>query len=257
MTTYVILSRVRRANTILILRAFSLRLFQQGCPPGPFCLLKLLRARFAAQIGDDDYTPEKAQAEYHAMVKTWVTLRNEGKHAELRWKCFSCEKMYPAEGFNASSDKKKEMSELCIRPGYWKACIACTASVSLWNPRCRDSARNCVSCGTKRGVNWFEGLDTECRVCTLRADFGDETDEHCQKCNAIVKKRARTSKLPIDKPTLCGACTELKNTTCSICKETKPASQFSQYAKRSTAITRCHACSIACSKCKTACANVR
>ena len=37
MTTYVILSRVRRATTILILRAFSLRLFQQGCPPGPFC----------------------------------------------------------------------------------------------------------------------------------------------------------------------------------------------------------------------------
>ena len=36
MTTYVILSRVRRATTILILRAFSLRLFQQGCPPGPF-----------------------------------------------------------------------------------------------------------------------------------------------------------------------------------------------------------------------------
>ena len=60
MTTYVILSRVRRANTILLLRAFSLRLFQQGCPPGPHCLLKLLRARFASTSNDDGYSTTEA-----------------------------------------------------------------------------------------------------------------------------------------------------------------------------------------------------
>ena len=61
-TAYLTLSRVRRADTILILRPFSLRPFQQGCPPGPVCLHKLLRARFAPAPGDASYTPEQAVA---------------------------------------------------------------------------------------------------------------------------------------------------------------------------------------------------
>ena len=88
MTTYVILSRVRRATTILILRAFSLRLFQQGCPPGPFCLLKLLRARFAPTPGDDPYTLAQAIAEYHELDKKRDSQRNRKKHAANRWQCF-------------------------------------------------------------------------------------------------------------------------------------------------------------------------
>ena len=83
MTTYVILSRVRRATAILILRAFSLRLFQQGCPPGPFCLLKLLRARFAPTPGEDPYTPEQAIAEYYELAKKWDSQRNRKKKAAI------------------------------------------------------------------------------------------------------------------------------------------------------------------------------
>ena len=75
MTTYVILSRVRRASTILILRAFSLQLFQQGCPPGPFCLLKLLRARFAQSPGVETYTPAQAIAQYHELAKNGTAGR--------------------------------------------------------------------------------------------------------------------------------------------------------------------------------------
>ena len=51
-TNYVILSRVRRADTLLLMRAFSPNLFRHGRPPGPYCLQKLLKFRFsgAAQV---------------------------------------------------------------------------------------------------------------------------------------------------------------------------------------------------------------
>ena len=46
MTAYVILSRVTKADGLLLLRAFNPDLFRMGAAPGPHCLLKLLRARF-------------------------------------------------------------------------------------------------------------------------------------------------------------------------------------------------------------------
>ena len=47
---YVTLSRVRKAETILLLRAFSRQLFQQGPPPVPHFLMKLLRWRWTRQM---------------------------------------------------------------------------------------------------------------------------------------------------------------------------------------------------------------
>ena len=49
MTAYVILSRVKRAHGLLLLRAFSPELFRMGMAPGPYCILKLLRHRFGEQ----------------------------------------------------------------------------------------------------------------------------------------------------------------------------------------------------------------
>ena len=45
LAAYVTLSRIRVADTLLIMRAFSKSLFLQGPPPGPHCLMRLLRAR--------------------------------------------------------------------------------------------------------------------------------------------------------------------------------------------------------------------
>ena len=49
MTTYVILSRVKRAGALLLFRAFSHLLFQQGSMPGPHVLLKWLRCRLGPE----------------------------------------------------------------------------------------------------------------------------------------------------------------------------------------------------------------
>ena len=45
LTTYVILSRVKQADGLLLLRAFSPSLFRFGSSPGPVCLVKHLQRR--------------------------------------------------------------------------------------------------------------------------------------------------------------------------------------------------------------------
>ena len=83
LTTYVILSRVRKADGLLLMRAFSPYLFRLGEPTGPYCLLKFLRKRFsgAAQKVDirsrdeDEYGPDQAIPEY-------VTLTKDGRRKE-------------------------------------------------------------------------------------------------------------------------------------------------------------------------------
>ena len=47
LSAYVVLSRVKKAIGLLLLRAFSLYLFKHGPPPGPHCLMKLLRSRLS------------------------------------------------------------------------------------------------------------------------------------------------------------------------------------------------------------------
>ena len=80
MTAYVILSRVKKASGLLLLRAFSPYLFQQGVAPGPYCLLKLLRASFSsissasaledATSGEavPSFTPAAAMIEYEELT---------------------------------------------------------------------------------------------------------------------------------------------------------------------------------------------
>ena len=61
---YVILSRVKRAHGLALLRAFSPELFNTGVAPGPHCLLKFLRGTHNAQCGEEAYSTEDAQEEY-------------------------------------------------------------------------------------------------------------------------------------------------------------------------------------------------
>ncbi len=49
MTLYVMLSRVKCADGLLLLRVFCPNVFQMGALPGPHCLLKMLRHRFQTE----------------------------------------------------------------------------------------------------------------------------------------------------------------------------------------------------------------
>ena len=80
-TTYVILSRVKAADGLLLMRAFCPAIFQMGELPGPSCLLKLLRSRFNKKTQDRTvYSPEEAAEEYkRRMLKheVWKAQRRQ------------------------------------------------------------------------------------------------------------------------------------------------------------------------------------
>ena len=86
MPAYVILSRVTKADGLLLLRAFNPDLFRMGAAPGPHCLLKLLRARFkqtqtpgAAQDSNEEYDLAAATAEYNQRVCDHESERRKRK----------------------------------------------------------------------------------------------------------------------------------------------------------------------------------
>ena len=84
-SAYVALSRVKAAGGLLLLRAFAPDLIRCGVSPGPECLLKLLRARFAGNLGE--YTPAEAKEEYikkMALVKLGFKIR---KQLGLQMRC--------------------------------------------------------------------------------------------------------------------------------------------------------------------------
>ena len=63
MTIYVIFSRVKSADGLLLLRAFCEQMFQMGALPGPYCLLKLLRHKFQTERMTEQQNAGAAQAE--------------------------------------------------------------------------------------------------------------------------------------------------------------------------------------------------
>ena len=69
LTTYVILSRVKRACSLLLLRAFCPNLFRMGTPPGPACMIKHLKQRFgtSGEASAVPYSKADATQEYYDM----------------------------------------------------------------------------------------------------------------------------------------------------------------------------------------------
>ena len=123
---YVILSRLQSAEGLLLMRAFSPMLFQQGEAPGPHVLLKFLRSqRSKSHSGSSTYSFADALDEYkHRMedVKKNQALRREQGPS---LKCWCCGLDFPAGGFDAKFTSKAEFYEQCLAPGHWRCCTAC------------------------------------------------------------------------------------------------------------------------------------
>ena len=127
MTSYVILSRLTSASGLLLLRAFSPELFNQGPPPGPSCLLDHLRHRFAG--GVSTHTLQDAQQEYNALTKAQDVGREKRKQRGPAWQCWHCGNKSLAEGFGAEPKNQNEVYDKCVAPGHWRSCIACSRAL--------------------------------------------------------------------------------------------------------------------------------
>ena len=87
---YIILSRVRSADKILVAQPFAPAMFMQGDVPGPSLLLQVLR---------NEKTPEQAQ-------KAWKMIREKlqagGKEkwpASMQLTCWSCKEDNPCKKY--------------------------------------------------------------------------------------------------------------------------------------------------------------
>ena len=108
MTTYVILSRVKSADGLLLLRAFCPNMFAMGALPGPTCLLKLLRYKFSGSTHESGryeghvspgtahdarqimYTAEAAAEEYQSLMAIYDAWRVQCREFGPDWRCCDC-----------------------------------------------------------------------------------------------------------------------------------------------------------------------
>ena len=131
LTCYVILSRIKTADALLLLRAFSKRLFQQGEPAGPKCLMQFLHSRFNKDTGEvvpDGsivLASEDVQARYVDLNEVFQKTRRQQVTTGLEWTCSTCEQALPAAGYGVEATDLAATMEACILRGSWRRCTAC------------------------------------------------------------------------------------------------------------------------------------
>ena len=251
LTAYVAFSRVKRAETLLMLRSFSPNLFSHGPPPGPHCLMKLLRARLSSG-GDAHCTLDHARREYEDLTAARTTAREARKNAGTVWTCFDCCRSYPAEAYNASRTKAMDIFIRCIAPGQWLTCSACAEAHQLAKeiPAEESEEQSCSKCGDRKPTAYFaEGCEW-CRSCELEERFSIRHCSSCNKCEcpsaSIAKGRGADRPTYTESSCFCTACKPRDHEyTCTICKTRKDEKEFplpTLQRRRRTCILRCVAC---------------
>ena len=258
LAAYVAMSRVRSADGLLLVRAFSKMLFQQGPPPGPHVLMKLLRARLVVQ--NDDYTSKEAVEEYDRLAEEKAKAKALRKEVGLVWKCSACAHAYPAAGFGAEASKTAEVYASCVKPGAWLACSACaeTFRISKEDPVSTAQTNSCSHCCEVKSLAHFprepEGC-TWCRQCRLQRGLEFEICKGCRKRKRVLEFPDDHAESPSGDGTLtayCLACvSKATRLDCTVCRSNKPRFDFGKASivnfKRD-GVLRCKLCWM-CSKC--------
>ena len=275
-TTYVILSRVGKAERLLLLRAFSPYLFKQGTPPGPQCLLKLLRARLGSSavrnVTSTMSSPPQTRAstaqapvatatkqptastaqcrtvvdEYSALLKQWEDQKRLRRIKGVEWPCFDCGQTYPAEGFGARPTVSKEVDALCVAPGHWRRCQTCQQAEHS-GPReiqCEGS------CGQLRAASFFPQRSSVCCACTARQSYDILV---CGLCKSGKRGDQMLKSASHGGDYVCFQCApELQMVECTVCSRARPLTEFKGKGKAwlQKCIRRCLDCRT-CGKCKT------
>ena len=260
MIAYVILSRVKKASGLLLLRPFSPYLFQQGESPGPYCLLKLLRARFSARSNvsagedrvDDEttpiYGPDDAIKEYKELTARRGAERTKRSHEGVRWECFDCGKAYPPEGYGADSKKQEDVYSKCVAPGHWRHCCTCRKVCEDARDAGQDASslptRSCQRCEKSRPVCYFDGEAAVCLSCREHKRF---QKYFCQECHKSTPAGALTDDTAMTEDDfVCKECGPEKHALeCSFCHTRKTLKHFREDQRTKNdkrEIVRCNGC---------------
>ena len=247
LTTYVIFSRLRKAHGLLLLRAFSPFLFRQGCPPGPQCLLKLLRHRFtrSAQTATTHYDHEAAKADYALLAATWEKDRKLSKSLGMQWRCFDCGVQHSSPKFGAKAETAAEIHSACVAPGHWRCCSACLAVQRAAADYSKSEAQNIQcqgACGKEREARYFQEGSEICTSCILKLS---DAQYACVVCDRIFPANKLHESQDDTDTYICFNCAPERNMIeCTVCSKTQPLTEFegnyTQLKKQS--IRRCNTC---------------
>ena len=241
MTTYVILSRVKSANGLLLLRAFCANLFQMGALPGPYCLLKLLRHRFAGSAQNTDYSPADAIEEYRTMMADYTAGRAQRQKFGATYRCKECKHMLPEEAYDVDRHDVADLHTLCIGLGSLRVCAACAQVPPS------SSTSQCAKCTQQRSQGYSAPDSHVCQACHQAETYQYKACSRCRRSFQLSHLRQNA-----EGHRLCHECApEAWPYRCTACNEYKPASAFNHSRKDlETAFhTRCKACE-PCTACK-------
>ena len=225
LSAYVMLSRVKRATGLLLLRAFSLYLFRHGPPPGPHCLMKLLRSRLTPTESQGIYTQSDAKAEFDSLQARRREERDQRKQAGLLWHCFDCQKEYPPEVYCGRTNNKERMFQDCVAHGHWRTCSACQLAHTRTQKDATysDAVRSCTKCAVFKTEHYFEEESESCMACDLEEKY---IVIRCSKCSKF-KYKADCSEGWIEDghaELICTQCCPDKDKlTCFICEKNGPS----------------------------------
>ena len=186
MKGYIALSRVRDAESCIIARPFSPRLFSQGPHAFPTLLMKVLRK----EVHEED-----VPVECELTRQTLKTRRGDGSDLRLKnsmWKCGLCLKVLSWDNFISPQEKLSRWADdyerTIVRKGPYLACS--TACVDTYK---------CNLCG------WAPGARFPAWVSEHAARTGKRTHDsyRCAEC----------SNPPCQNPT-CGSCRTCRSAAC-------------------------------------------
>lgn len=234
MTTYVILSLVKSANGLLLLRAFCANLFQMGALPGPYCLQKLLRHRFAGSVQDTSYSPSEAITEYKTMMVEYEAGRVQRHKYGPLYRCRHCNLMFPGKAFDVDRHDIADFHMLCIGLGSLRVCTVCV------QVQPSTSTSPCTRCTQQRQLGYFSADSDVCKACHLQEKYMFGACSRCHKALQISQLRENSEGLR-----MCHECAlEAWPYRCTACTQHKPASGFTQGRRdlESAYHTRCKSC---------------
>ena len=141
MTAYVILSRITKADGLLLLRAFNPALFRMGTAPGPHCLLKFLRNKFRrieTPGSAHGYGLAEATAEYDRRMREQEVERKRMKALGPQFTCQQCEKTRGPSFFGADPKNDADVEDKCWKLGEWLTCVPCHKGCLLYTSDAAD-----------------------------------------------------------------------------------------------------------------------
>lgn len=194
LAAYVALSRVRRADDMLLPRACSSRLFHHGPPPGPHILIRLRRGEIDA---------EAAASEYEDSMATYRERRERAKKKPRTWRCITC----PADLANKTVDffKKRasghfpptDIYSRIVEEGHRRTCATCCRSLqselaNAASPIIGLETRWCVTCHLAKPHYEFpriRGNTKASRICRQCEDQEDMQGVVCRQCGLRRHRR--------------------------------------------------------------------